>query len=304
MLYVLKKILKTEHVAVDVWLVYIFKKIYHSRLLNLLKNEESKLLFIVGCQRSGTSLMNRIFTRDLNTSVYRESSRLSSSDPHKLRLNSYEEISREFKKNKAKYIILKPLVETQNILQLLEFFSGSKALWMYRNYKDFVQSTVNRFHIDVGINALKAIIEREPSNWRSEKVSDRVYSIISKHYSDEISPYDASALFWFARNQLFFDLDLENNPRVFMCRYEDLAAHPVEMVNEIYNFMDIEYIISKKIVQDINTRAIGKGITVELSPNIEELCQSLLTQMNNTYFAKHPTLKDKFVKNNLPVEVI
>lgn len=293
MLSLLKKVLKTERIYADVIFFYFYKKIYHSYWFNLFNDQESTILFIVGCQRSGTSLMNRIFTRDINISVYRESSKLSSKDsnPKKLRLNSYVEISREFEKNRAKHIVVKPLVETQNTLELLDYFPNSKALWMYRNYKDFIQSNMKRFVVDAGKNALKAIVEKDPNNWRSQKVSDYVYSIVTKYYKPEISYYDAIALFWFARNQLFYDLALDTHPSVFMCRYEDLVRYPQQMVREIYRFMGAEYPAINSFLEEINTQSIGKGNTVKLSPDVQELCEKLLTKMNNTYFNKHPQFK-------------
>lgn len=292
MLFQLKKFLKTERIFADVIFFYLYKKILHSYWFNL-SDSKSKILFIVGCQRSGTSLMNRIFTRDLNISVYRESSKLSSKDPNskKLRLNSYEEIDREFKKNRAKYIVLKPVVETQNTFELLNYFPNSKALWMYRNYQDFVQSNMKRFIPDSGKNALRAILEKERTNWRSEKVSDYVHSTILKYYKPEISRYDAAALFWFARNQLFYDLALDTHPNVFMCRYEDLVRYPQKMVREIYMFMDAKYPQKNKFLEEINARSVGKGDKIQLSSDVKELCEELLTKMNDTYFLKHPQFK-------------
>jgi hypothetical protein len=297
MLALLKKALGTERIALDVIFIYIYKVIYHSNLFNFFLNANNggnRILFIIGCQRSGTSLMNRIFTRDFNVSVYRESSQLSSKkDPEKLRLNSYQNIEKKIKKNKAKYIIVKPLVETQNILQLLDYFPNSKALWMYRNYKDFIQSSIKRFDLNVGFNALNAIINKDPNDWRSENVSDYVYSVVTRYFKEEMSRYDASALFWFARNQIFYDLNLNTNPNVSMTRYEDLVKYPNEVVREIYNFMGVKYVAVEKLVQEINPHALEKGSAVKLTPEIEELCEELLTRMNNTYFIKHPTLLKK-----------
>ncbi|MEM8829725.1 MAG: hypothetical protein AAGE96_10250 [Cyanobacteria bacterium P01_G01_bin.19] len=237
--------------------------------------------------------MNRVFTRDLDISVYRERSKLSSKDPDpkKLRLNSYPEISKEFKRNRAKHIVVKPLVETQNTLDMLEYFPHSKALWMYRHYKDFIQSNMKRFVVDAGSKALKAIAVRDPDNWRSQKVSDYVHSIVIEYYKPEINEYDATALFWFARNHLFYDLDLDTHSDVFMCRYEDLVRYPQKMVREIYSFMEAEYPAKNDFLKEINTQSVGKGSAVELSPEIEALCEKLLTKMNHTYLIKHPQFK-------------
>ena len=60
---------------------------------------------------------------------------------------------------------------SQNILKLLNYFSNPKAIFMYRNYKDVVNSNLNHFGIDNGINDLRPIHNNENNNWRSEYVS-------------------------------------------------------------------------------------------------------------------------------------
>ena len=285
MLFILKKILKTERIAIDVMFIYLYKKINHSYLFNLFQKKESKILFIIGCQRSGTSLMNRIFTREPNTSVYRESSQLSSKDStnlRKLRLNSFEEIKSTLAKNYAPLIVIKPVVESQNALQLLENFPESKILWMYRNYKDAIRSYSKRFSGNRAIIDLKPIVEKDRKNWRAEKASDYVHSIIIKYFSEDMSQYDAIALFWFARNQLFYELNLDQNSKVFICKYEDLVAQPIEMMKTIYQFLNIDF---QKVrgIDEVHSKSVGKGDVIELSPSIDKLCHDLQEKLDHTY---------------------
>lgn len=282
MLFLLKKILKTERIAIDVIFIYLYKKINHSYLFNLFKKKESKILFIIGCQRSGTSLMNRIFTREPNTSVYREASQLSSKDPKKLRLNSFEEVKSALAKNYAPLIVIKPVVESQNALQLLENFPESKILWMYRNYKDVIKSYSKRFSGNRAIIDLKPIIEKDRKNWRAEKASDYVRSIIIRYFSEDMSQYDAIALLWFTRNQLFYELNLDQNSKVFMCKYEDLVAHPIEMMKTIYQFLNINFQEIRGI-DEVHSQSVGNGNALELSPSIEKLCNDLQEKLDHTY---------------------
>lgn len=284
MLKWVKSKLKTEHVIPDVMGIYLFKVLYH-RVMPRQKNR--KLLFIVGCQRSGTSLMNRIFSRDLNVSVYREASKLSSTDlPKKLRLNPLNQVQQELERNKAPIIVLKPLVESQNILQLLDYFSQSKALWMYRHYKDTAISLVGRFGATTSLRNIKCIVEGDRSSWHAEGASDYVRSVVMQHYLEAMSPYDAAALFWFARNQLFYELNLDRNPHVLMARYEDLAIDPGATIEKIYRFLGSSYPEKTKLVQEVKATSVGRGYNIELSPVIEQLCAGLLEQLNQTYAAQ------------------
>jgi hypothetical protein len=78
------------------------------------------ILFIVGCQRSGTSMIMNVLNRDLNAKCFGEFSPLTSNDPiGKIRLNSLESIKRDFSRIRAPFIVVKPLVESQNTPELL-----------------------------------------------------------------------------------------------------------------------------------------------------------------------------------------
>jgi len=113
--------------------------------------------------------LEEIFEKDLNTKVYSESSKIHSRyDPDninkKIRLVPYTTLNNFFKKDHALLIIAKPLVESQNILELLEYFEGSKAIWMFWHYKAVASSNLNYFGIKNGINNLRPIVENNPNN--------------------------------------------------------------------------------------------------------------------------------------------
>jgi hypothetical protein len=288
----IKRISMTERFQFKLGLMYAIKLFYQKLLLP--KPEKQNILLIVGCQRSGTSLMNRIFTQDLQVSVYRESSVLSSDDngspddPTKLlRLNSSDQLARCFSQNKAPFIVLKPLVESQNILQLLADFPQAKALWMYRNYQDVTKSLVKRFQpsgeISTGVRDLRYIVQGNNYNWRSQNTSESVRFTVIKYFSEDMNAYDASALFWWVRNQLFLELNLSENSRVSLCRYEDLVTKPEEVMSKIYRFVGAPYNLNPKFAQDIDRNSLGKGSSIQLSPEIKQLCDQLLEQLDSYY---------------------
>ena len=147
---------KLAHVTPSLFGFYIYKTIYQKIVFN--RNKQRKIIFIVGCQRSGTSLMTRIFFRDLRAKVYRESSILSSRDPIKIRLNPLHLVKMKIDNVQAPIIVLKPLAESQNIIKLLQFFPESRAIWIFRNYKDVASSNLKLFGEMNGVNDLKPIV--------------------------------------------------------------------------------------------------------------------------------------------------
>lgn len=256
------------------------KDVYQKYLMT--KNNKRQILFIIGSQRSGTTLMTNIFERDINAKVYGEFSALSSLDKGNIRLNPLDQVETELKRNRAPFIILKPLVETQNTLYLLEYFHNSKAVWMFRDYKDVASSYLKHWGTNNGIRNLRPLVNGEENNWRSENRSDSLKMTVKKLFSEDMPPFDAAALFWYVRNTLFFDLNLMDNPDVMMCRYEDLVISPSEIVKTVYSFCNIPY-PGDNIVSDVHAKSISKGKTIHLSPEIDKLCSELLDRLLVVY---------------------
>ena len=279
----IKKKFKLENITLELVAFYAYKTIYQN--CDLSQDNSKIILFIMGCQRSGTSLMTRIFFRDVRAKIYRESSQLSSRDPFKLRLNPLPMVKKKISGDKARLVILKPLVESQNILTLLRYFPGSYAVWLFRNYKDVISSNLKQFGSENGIDDLRPIVNNDQNNWRSEKVTAYTRTTIQQFFSEEMGQYDAAALFWFARNQLFYDLQLDKNPRILMCRYEDLASAPEDIIKRIYYRVGLSY-PKKNITKEVHERSIRKGRNVNLSPAIENLCDEMLDKLEASYSCK------------------
>jgi len=258
--------------------VYQYLRSFFERSYSSQKN----ILIIVGCQRSGTSILQKVFEKDFNTKVYGETSKLSSVDTEGLRLNPLPMVEKELQRDKAQFIIMKPLVESQNICELLDTFAGSQALWLYRDYKDVASSNLQLFGIRNGIDDIRPIAENQPNNWRSERVSEHTRQTILQYFSEDMNPYDAAVLFWYARNSLFFDLELDQDSRVMMCKYEDLIASPETSLHKIYAALG-QFFPGEAISKEINSESLGKGKEVKLSPGVENLAKEMLGRLDAAY---------------------
>lgn len=237
-------------------------------------------LFIVGCQRSGTTMMLRMFERDRLSRVYGEFSELSSRDANKIRLNPLPLVKKQLAQDPAPFAVLKPMVETQNIVTLLDYFPGSKALWIYRHYQDVAASNLKNFGEENGISDLRPIVERHPGNWRSEHVPEDVRITVSQYFSEDMSNIDAAALFWYVRNRLYFDLYLEKDARVMICRYDNIVKNPRSKMQEVYDFLGRPF-PEAVVMKDVNTASIGKGRNNVISAEIQTLCEGLLERLDD-----------------------
>ena len=267
------------------------QKIFHNHRKSIYqsiraKKSQQSILFIVGCQRSGTTMMLHIFEGDLNTKCFAERSALTSNDTARgIRLNAPELIKRQLSRVRAPLIVIKPLVESQNTPALLDYFENSQAVWMFRNYKDVALSNLKHFGINTGINDLRAIMNNDTKNWRAEKVSQHVRETISKYFSEDMNPYDAAVLFWFARNSLYFELNLQADPRVILCRYEDFVLAPEKHLRAIYQRVGQVYPESST-TSIVHSNSRQKGKDIELSPAIEELAQDMQKKLEMAYRAQ------------------
>lgn len=243
--------------------------------------DDKSILFILGCQRSGTTLLAEIFQRDLDAKSYGEYSKLTSDGKtESIRLNTLDSVGAVLEKDRPPLITVKPLVESQNATCLLEHFPNSHVLWAYRDYRGVSRSNAKKFGINNGIIDLKPVVNREPNNWRAEKVSDQTYAIVARHYSTDMNPWDAHVLVWYSRNILFFEQSLDQHPNVMLCRYEDLVTHPAEVMQSVYQHVGQRY-PGSEITKTVHARSVGKGRDLEISPALRALADDLLARLDS-----------------------
>lgn len=132
-----------------------------------------------------------------------------------------------------------------------------------------------------GTAIMRRVLGRD---WRAECVPESVRAIVRTHFSEAMEPYDAAALFWFVRNSLFFEFNLAARRNILLCKYEDLALHPRQMVRRIYNFLDHPF-PGDKIVSKVHAGSVGKGQHIALSANVEHLCSTLWEKLERSYQA-------------------
>lgn len=260
----------------------IVKRLYQIFLMRY--RHPKSLVFVLGCQRSGTTMLMQTFRRDFQTRLYGETGLSLGRWENKRKLKPYDEIEQIIARENPAFILTKPLVESQNALKLLDHFPHSKVIWMYRHFKAVVRSSSKKFGPESMMYNLRPIVQNG-DHWASENISDHVREIVTQYFSEDMQPYDAEALFWYARNRLFFEQNLDQHPRIFLCKYEDIVAEPAKMMPQIYNFVGYPY-PGDRIIQHIHTGSINRGAEIELNPEIEVLCDGLLQKFDETYLVR------------------
>lgn len=233
---------------------------------------DKTVVCIAGCQRSGTSLLSHVFRLDLDAVTYDEVSPLSSQDKvQHLRLNPLPGVAARVLADRAPLVVLKPLVESQNLGVVLDIFPRARGIWLFRDFRDVAASSVHFFSAAVGHQDLEPILQGQSRSWKAEHLDPRIVAQIKALYRPAGGPHDAAALFWLARNSLFFSRGLDRDPRVRLCHYDRLVTRPAVEVRRLYDFIGRPY-PGDRILGDIFTRSRGRGLELELSPPVAEAC--------------------------------
>jgi len=240
---------------------------------------EKTVLFIVGCQRSGTSMMSHLFRLDWDCLTYDEVSPLSDpSDPMQMRWRPVTEVKARILGDRAPLVVVKPLVESQHLDQLLDLFPRAKSLWIFRPFRDVARSNVAYFGPQNSHQDMKAILEWDPEDWRVEKLALPDFQAVKALYRPDMEAHDAAALFWYARNSLFFSRAFDRDERVKLCLYDDLVTWPSRIMSQAYGFLGREY-PGDRILGDVFGDSRGRGRQLDLDPAIDRLCQGLLDRL-------------------------
>jgi hypothetical protein len=226
-------------------------------------------VFIVACQRSGTSMAMDVFERSFDALVYHTGDR--SAYDHGLLLDD-EIIRRLLAKSRAAVTVFKPMNQIQSLKHFLSVFPGLRVVWLLRDYRDVVNSGVRRW--DTMRDTLRRVTT-DPANagWHGEAIPERLLEVVRAHYHDEMSLESAYALFWYLRNRFYFELSLDSSEQVRMFRYEDLVSRPLEAFTEMFAFCGCPF--HPHLTTQIFDTSIGRYEPPKIDPAIATLCEEL-----------------------------
>ena len=108
-------------------------------------------------------------------------------------------------------------------------------------------------------------------------MTDETWELVRKHYHPELSIASANALFWYYRNQLFFDQHLEQEPRVCLVKYEEFAANPQIEVGRMVQFLGIS--ATRAMSDHIRGNSVKRAPVGEIEPRIRRLCDEMLERL-------------------------
>ena len=220
-----------------------FKKILENKIyttldyfINLIKELRKRLfqigppktiIWIFGSQRSGTTFLQKIFEKDLNSIVYGEFSVLTIGE-NKTMLKDKLELKKIIENQNGRYIVIRSLFESDNAKELLEIFPNSVAVWVFRKSEEVVSSMIEKWN-NKFFEISKKVESDLNGKWRLQK---DLKFILDKF--DETNVTESYAKYWALRNSIAIDKKYFEDDRFIFVDYENLSKKPINEVSRVF----------------------------------------------------------------------
>ncbi|HMV69217.1 MAG TPA: hypothetical protein PKA64_20385, partial [Myxococcota bacterium] len=200
---------------------------------------QARPAFVLGCQRSGTTMLIDVLRRSPSIWVWPEKSEIPY---HDYRLRSPATVELVNRLTPAEVAVYKPLCDSHLADRLLDLHAGSRALWAVRHWADVARSAVAKWgpHQREVIEAI-ARGRADTVGWRGERLPPELVEQLRDLVHDGVDDLTGAALFWFMRNSFYWSLGLEADERVRVVRYEALVRHPELVFPEVFGHLGATY---------------------------------------------------------------
>ncbi len=230
-------------------------------------------IFILGAQRSGTTILIKSLNRSAELEVHGEG---SPSAMHDWRIRDLDTIRGLVKKSKHRGIVFKPLTDSHRARDFLSLEPGAVAIWMFRLAADRANSSVARFG-STNLEHLSAFVRGDKlDTWQAQGLSDKSMTMLRRFDFSTMSPHSASALFWYIRNALFFEQGLDDESRVMPLAYEDLVTRPPDVMRGVADFVGCTF--GSELHDAIHSRSLGRAES-HLAPDVAALCDDMYERL-------------------------
>lgn len=239
-------------------------------------HQNTSPVFIMGCGRSGTTMLLDVFQRDQRTEVLNEN---SPKIAHNYRLVP-SRVLVAINNSTAPVLVMKPILNSFDSLALLRKHSNSKVIWVIRDYQDMVASSMKKFGTIVSNYMKDLVLHNKGDNWLCDGVPTKIREILYNIDSSGFNSYDWMGLVWWAVNNTILSSRLYDHDRFLFVRYESLVCKSNDNLRKIYTFIGLEY--NNKFAKYIDSRSIGRGSTIHLHPQVEKMCSDLDDALSST----------------------
>lgn len=241
------------------------------------RRQEPRVIFIFGCQRSGTTITQRLIELDPQVVSYGEGDApyFYQWPERANRLLDEEVIKVLLRSEKSPRVLLKPLYESQRAVELMSAFPRSQAVWVFRNYQDVIASHRSYYHHRDPRQYVESLLRQDSESWLGAHCSEELQALLKDLSDADLSVDDLYGLFWIARCELYWPL--RDDPRVCLLDYDRLRESPNEVVDQLYEFMELQR--RPVYTRLVRTGKPGQHDDQQLNPLIRSFCEELLARL-------------------------
>jgi hypothetical protein len=226
--------------------------------------------FVVGCGRSGTSMLLHHLGRSRAVDPFNENDAAAF---EKFRLRPLDEIEKLVQRSYAQVALFKPVLCTPHSCEYLNRFPDARLIFVYRRYGDVVNSSVKKFGPADRVAHIDSWVADDFSEFAPIAPPPETRAVVRELWKPSLSPESAAALYWLFYNRLYFDLGLDQEPRAKLIGYESMVASPEAHIKDACDFLGLKF--EPVMIDGIFATSVGRDNPPPMDEEIASACEAL-----------------------------
>ncbi len=232
-------------------------------------------VFLVGCGRSGTSMLVRQLDKSWQVEVYHEDNPAAFKQ---YRLREFGVLDVLVERSKAPAAVFKPILSTTQTPLLLAHFPDIRIVFPFRHYNDVINSSLKKFGVENRINHIRSWMADDFGEFAVAPPPEATKAMVRRLWRPDLNPESGAALYWLFYNQLFYDLGLDNDDRAFLIRYETLVTEPRSQFVALSQFLGLKF--EERMIAGIFASSVGRDDAPAIDPTIQAACEALYQRLS------------------------
>ncbi|MEM9384638.1 MAG: sulfotransferase [Pseudomonadota bacterium] len=230
-------------------------------------------VFIVGAQRSGTTMLGDCLASSSQVAYYPEHDRTAFQD-FVLREDVWPRL---VSRSRLPIVAFKPLTSSHLAGEMLARYPNGRVIWALRHPSDRARSAVAKFG-QQNLQLLKRLARGErPQVWQIRGFSPHHFDLIAKMMAEAMDAAGAAALFWYLRNDLFYTQGLDRDTRAQVICYERLVGAPTQQMTCLCEHLGIPY--EPRLSKEIHARSVRCDWPAGTREDLMNLCDDLYERL-------------------------
>ena len=228
-------------------------------------------VFVLGSQRSGTTIFMDVLEANDDTEVFQEWDKRVFAG---CRIKNIDIVGEAIKRSRAPFVCFKPICDSHLVEQYVRAYPDLRIIWLCRDYMDVANSSIRLF--ETPDKAIREIIEgKKTEGWFYEGISPETLRILRSIYLPGMSKFEMACLVWWARNRVFFELDVAQD-ELFVVKYENLVTDPARTFSDIRKFTGLS--VNEDSMSLLHSSSVKKHQYQDIHDSIRMLCDDLMAR--------------------------